>query len=64
MCRHQGIYAFLFNGISKRQCGESSLLVRGTTSLLQETDGVSSHWNSESVNKAYRLHSEFWEVLK
>lgn len=52
-CPHLDISAFLSNENSERQQGESFLSVQGTTSLLQETDGVSSHWNSVSVNKAY-----------
>lgn len=46
------------------QPGDSLLSVQGSTSLFQETDGVSSQWNSKSVNKAYRLSSGFWAAFK
>lgn len=51
------VYKQMSNGNARKQHCDSLLSVQGSTSLFQETDGVSSHWNSKSVNKAYLLDS-------
>lgn len=58
------VYDPTSNGNAVQQQGESLLSVQGSTSLFQETDGVSSHWNNKSVNKAYLVRSGFWAVFK
>lgn len=50
---HLNIEAFLPNRNWGRQQDESLLSVQGTTSLLRESEEVSSHRNIVSVNKAY-----------
>lgn len=59
-----GVYKPMSNWNAVQQQGDSLLSVQGYTSLFQETDGVSSHWNSKSVNKAYLVPSGFWAAFK